>query len=327
MSVSAGSTNEEGLPAGFDDLRLSCTTVGGGISLRLRAGGSGPPLLLLHGYPETHLAWGLVAADLAEDFTVVAPDLRGYGDSSKPAPVPGHENYGKRAMAEDCIALMSRLGFDRFDVVGHDRGGRVAYRMALDSPGTVRRLTVMDVVPTGEVWARADARFALAYWHWGFLAQPHPIPERLIERDPEFFFFDAEFGGAIRGFPAAAVADYARCARDPATIEAMCEDYRAGATCDRRWDDEDRAAGRRIACPTQVLWAGRGALEAWYDTLAIWRDWADDVTGRALDCGHFMVEERPRETLAAIRDFHTGHRTPTGPTGSARRSTVDHRVT
>ena len=170
----------------------------------------------------------------------------------------------------------------------------------------------MDVVPTGEVWARADARFALAYWHWGFLAQPHPIPERLIEPDPEFFFLDAEFGGAIRGFPAAAVADYARCVRDPAAIEAMCEDYRAGATCDRQWDDEDRAAGRRITCPTQVLWAGRGALAAWYDTLAIWRDWADDVCGQALDCGHFLAEELPGETLAAIRGFHAGERVASG---------------
>ncbi len=207
---------------------------------------------------------------------------------------------------------MRRLGFEVFDVVGHDRGGRVGYRMALDRPQAVRRLTVMDVVPTGEVWARADDRFALGYWHWAFLAQPHPIPERLIERDPEFFFFDAEFGGAIRGFPPAAVADYARCARDPAAIEAMCEDYRAGATCDRQWDDEDRAAGRRITCPTQVLWAGRGALAAWYDTLAIWRDWADDVSGRALDGGHFLVEECPTETLAAIRGFHAGDRVAGG---------------
>ncbi len=295
------------LPPEFDDLRLSRVTVGE-VSLRLRVGGSGPPLLLLHGYPETHLAWGLVAGELARDFTVVAPDLRGYGDSSRPPAVPGHESYGKRAMAQDCIGLMAQLGFDAFDVAGHDRGGRVGYRMALDAPEVVRRLTVMDVIPTGEVWARADARFALGYWHWAFLAQPHPVPERLIAADPDFFFFDAEFGGAIRRFPEAAVADYLRCARDPAAIEAMCEDYRAGATCDRRDDDEDRAAGRRITCPTQVLWAGRGALEAWYDTLAVWREWADDVSGRALDCGHFLVEERPQEVLVALRDFHAPSR-------------------
>ena len=312
MSTPAGTPSDGVSQDGFDDLTLSRVSVGE-VSLRVRHGGSGPPLLLLHGYPETHLAWALVAGDLARTCTVVAPDLRGYGDSSKPAAVPGHESYGKRAMAEDCIALMAGLGFDTFDVVGHDRGGRVGYRMALDHPEVVRRLTVLDVVPTGEVWARADARFALGYWHWAFLAQPHPVPERLIAQDPEFFLFDAEFGGAIRGFSPVAVADYARCARDPATVEAMCEDYRAGATCDRREDDEDRAAGRRITCPTQVLWAGRGALEAWYDTLAIWREWADDVTGRALDCGHFLVEERPHETLAAIRDFHVDSRSPTGP--------------
>jgi haloacetate dehalogenase len=260
----------------------------------------------LHGYPETHLAWGQVAHRLADDFTVVAPDLRGYGDSSKPVPVADHRSYGKRAMAGDGIGLMRQLGFDRFDVVGHDRGGRVAYRMALDHPEVVRRVTVMDVVPTGEVWARADARFALGYWHWAFLALPAPIPETLIAHDPEFFFFDAEFGGAIRGFQPAAVSDYGRCVRDPAVIQAMCEDYRAGATCDRMNDDEDRAAGRRISCPLQVLWSGRGALESWYDTLAVWREWADDVTGEALDCGHFLMEEAPDETLAALRRFHAG---------------------
>jgi haloacetate dehalogenase len=312
MSVSDTPTTAATLPPAFDDLRLTRVTVGE-VSLRVRTGGSGPPLLLLHGYPETHFAWGLVAGELAGDFTVVAPDLRGYGDSSKPPAVPGHESYGKRAMAQDCIGLMRQLGFDRFDVAGHDRGGRVAYRMALDAPEVVNRLTVMDVIPTGEVWARADARLALGYWHWAFLAQPHPIPERLIAADPEFFFFDAEFGGAIRRFPVAAVADYARCARDPAAIEAMCEDYRAGATCDRRDDDEDRAAGRRITCPTQVLWAGRGALESWYDTLAVWRGWADDVSGRALDCGHFLIEERPQEVLTALRDFHVASRAPGGP--------------
>src|SRR4051794_35078931 len=303
MSAPAGTTSDGVLPDAFEDLRLSRISVGE-VSLRVRTGGTGPPLLLLHGYPETHLAWGLVAGALAEEFTVVLPDLRGYGDSSRPPAVPGHESYGKRAMAQDCVALMGRLGFDTFDVAGHDRGGRVAYRMALDHPEVVRRLTVMDVIPTGEVWARADDRFALGYWHWAFLAQPHPVPERLIEPAPDFFFLDAEFGGAIRRFPPVAVADYLRCARNPAAIEAMCEDYRAGATCDRLWDDEDRAAGRRISCPTQVLWAGKGALAAWYDTLGIWRDWADDVSGEALDCGHFLVEECPSGTLAAIRRFH-----------------------
>jgi haloacetate dehalogenase len=288
---------------GFDGYTQSLLAVGE-VTLRVRHGGSGPPLLLLHGYPETHLMWGGVAEDLATEFTVVAPDLRGYGDSSKPPTVADHETYGKRAMAEDGVRLMRQLGFDTFDVVGHDRGGRAAYRMALDHPEVVRRLTVMDVVPTGEVWARADARLALGYWHWAFLALPEPIPETLIAPDPEFFFFDAEFGGVIRGFRPEAVADYARCLQDPAVVHAMCEDYRAGATCDRQLDDEDRAAGRQISCPVQVLWAGRGALQSWYDTLAVWREWAPDVTGEALDCGHFLVEEKPAEALAAIRRFH-----------------------
>jgi haloacetate dehalogenase len=289
--------------AGFHAYELSRATVGN-VSLRVRVGGGGPPLLLLHGYPETHLMWAGLAADLAQDFTVVAPDLRGYGDSSKPPTVPSHETYGKRAMAADGVELMHQLGFDRFDVVGHDRGGRAAYRMALDSPDAVRRLTVMDVIPTGEVWRRADARFALGYWHWAFLALAEPIPERIIGHDPEHFFFDAEFGGIIRGFDADAVADYARCLHDPGVVHGICEDYRAGATCDRQLDDEDLAAGRTITSPLQVLWAGRGALAAWYDPLEIWRDWADHVTGSAIDSGHFMVEERPGETLTALRAFH-----------------------
>jgi haloacetate dehalogenase len=288
---------------GFDGFTLARLKVGD-VTLRVRTGGSGPPLLLLHGYPETHLMWGAVAGGLAEHFTVVAPDLRGYGESSAPPPDAGHAVYGKRAMAADGVGLMRLLGFDRFDVAGHDRGGRVAYRMALDSPDVVRRLTVLDVIPTGDVWARADARFALGYWHWSFLALPFPVAESLIAHDPEYFFFDAEFGGVIRTFAPGAVADYARCVRNPTVIRAICEDYRAGATYDRRLDDEDRAAGRRISCPTQVLWAGRGALEAWYDTPAVWREWADDVTGHAVDSGHFIVEQRPEEALAALRDFH-----------------------
>jgi haloacetate dehalogenase len=288
---------------GFDGFTVSRIPVGE-VTLRVRHGGSGPPLLLLHGYPETSAAWGAIAGPLATEFTVVAPDLRGYGESSQPATVPGHETYGKRAMGNDGVELMRHLGFPAFDVVGHDRGGRVAYRMALDAPHAVRRLTVMDVVPTGEVWARADARLALGYWHWGFLALAEPIPETLIAPDPEYFFFDAEFGGAIRRFRPDAVADYARSVGNPAVVHAMCEDYRAGATCDRQLDDEDRAAGRRIVSPLQVLWAGHGALASWYDTLAVWREWADDVTGEALDCGHFLAEEEPAETLAAIRRFH-----------------------
>jgi haloacetate dehalogenase len=286
--------------AGFEVHRVPV----GEVTLRVRVGGSGPALLLLHGYPQTHLMWAEVAEDLAAAFTVVAPDLRGYGESTAPATVPTHETYGKRAMAADGVALLHRLGFDRFDVAGHDRGGRVAYRMALDAPDAVRRLTVLDVIPTGEVWARADARFALGYWHWGFLAQAEPVPETIIGRDPEHFFLDAQFGGLLRGFRPEAVADYTRALQDPAVVHAMCEDYRAGATCDRRLDDDDRAAGRTIAAPLQVLWGAKGALAAWYDPLEVWRGWADDVTGSALDSGHFLPEEAPAATLAALRTFH-----------------------
>jgi haloacetate dehalogenase len=206
-------------------------------------------------------------------------------------------------MAADGVALMRQLGFDRFDVAGHDRGGRVAYRMALDSPDAVRRVTVLDIVPTAEVWARADARFALGYWHWGFLAQPEPVPETIIGRDPQHFFLDAQFGGLLRSFDG--VADYVRALSDPAVVHAICEDYRAGAGCDRRLDEEDRAAGRRIAAPLQVLWGAHGALPGWYDPLQVWRDWADDVTGSAVDSGHFVVEEQPAVTAAALRSFHT----------------------
>lgn len=274
----------------------------GDVVVHVRHGGGGPPLLLLHGYPETHRMWDAVVGELAEDFTVVTPDLRGYGDSSAPRTVADHATYGKRAMAGDAVELMRRLGFDRFDLVGHDRGARVSYRLALDHPGVVRRLSVLDIVPTAEVWARADARFALGYWHWPLLAQPEPIPETLIAADPDWFFFDAQFGGALRSFPA--IDDYARHVRDPKVIHAVCEDYRAGATCDRAADEADRAAGRRIGCPVQVLWGSRGAIGAWYDPLSIWRDWADDVTGEAVDSGHFIPEENPSATLAALRRFH-----------------------
>lgn len=276
----------------------------GDVTLQVRTAGSGPPLLLLHGYPQTHLMWAEVAAQLADEFTVVTPDLRGYGGSSAPPDAPDHATYGKRAMARDAVAVMASLGHDRFDVAGHDRGGRVGYRLALDAPQAVRRLTVLDIVPTGEVWARADARFALGYWHWPLLAQPFPVPETVITPDPAAFFLDAQFGGILRTFDAAP--EYARALHDPKVVHAICEDYRAGATYDRALDDADRAAGRRITCPTQVLWGVQGVLPGWYDVLALWRDWADDVVGQALDCGHFLPEERPVETVAALRAFHSG---------------------
>jgi haloacetate dehalogenase len=289
-----------GWSAGFE---LSEVDVGE-VRLRVRRGGSGPGLLLLHGYPQSHLMWLQIAPALAEHFTVVAPDLRGYGGSSKPASTPDHAAHSKRAMAADGVALMRELGFAEFDVIGHDRGGRVGYRMALDHPAAVRRLSVLDIVPTAEVWGRADRSFALTYWHWSFLAQPAPLPERMIAADPAWFFLDAQFGGVIRGFPAEAVDDYLRWVADPEVVHAICEDYRAGATFDRDLDERDRAAGRMIACPTQVLWGTKGALPAWYDPLEVWRAWAPGAVGNAVDGGHFFPEENPADTLAALSAFH-----------------------
>jgi haloacetate dehalogenase len=266
--------------------------------LRVRYGGSGPPLLLLHGHPQTHAMWHAVAPRLARDFLVVAPDLRGYGDSSKPPTTPDHAPYSKRAMALDQVALMDRLGFARFAVAGHDRGGRVAYRLALDHPERVRKLAVLDIIPTGDAFRRADMAFGLGYWHWFFLAQPYDLPERLIAGDPDAFYLR----GSADVFAPEALAEYRRCFHDPATIHAMCEDYRAGATIDTALDEEDRGR-RRIACPVLALWGRRGRLDAWYDVLAIWRDWADDARGRALDCGHYLTEEAPDATYAELHAF------------------------
>jgi haloacetate dehalogenase len=283
----------------FEGFELDRMDVGEAV-LRVRHGGSGPPLLLLHGHPQTHAMWHLVAPQLAEEHTVVAPDLRGYGESSKPPTRPDHEPYSKRAMARDAVALMRALGCDRFAVAGHDRGARVAYRLALDHPECVEKLAVLDVIPTGETWRRADRRFMLAWWHWAFLAQPAPLPETLIGADPDGYYF----GGDRSLFHPEALADYLASARVPETIHAMCEDYRAGATYDFELDEADRAEGRRIACAVLVLWGARSDLgELIGDPLAIWRGWADDVRGRALDCGHYVAEEAPEETYAELRSF------------------------
>ncbi|MGI8714817.1 MAG: alpha/beta fold hydrolase [Solirubrobacteraceae bacterium] len=290
---------------GFTERSLECSRG----AVYARVGGNGPPLLLLHGYPETHLMWHAAVPLLARRFTVVAADLSGYGASHRPAPAPDHAPHSKRALALDQVQAMAALGFDRFAVAGHDRGGRVAYRMALDHPAAVSALAVLDIVPTAEVWARADARLALGYWHWGFLAQPAPLPERLIAGDSDAYF-DIHgramgIGGDATRYPPEVMAAYRRQLGDPGAVQAMCEDYRAGATIDRELDEADR--GRMIECPTLALWGLRGALPIFYDdVLALWREWASDVRGRGVDASHFLVEDAPEEVAGELVEFFLG---------------------
>ena len=272
-----------------------------------RVGGSGPPLLLLHGYPQTHLMWRTAAPLLADRYTVVVADLPGYGASFRPVPTPDHAAHSKRALALDLVEAMAGLGHDRFAVAGHDRGGRVAYRMALDHPDRVTAAAVFDVVPTGEVWSRADAAMALGYWHWAFLAQPAPLPERLIEADPDAFFdFHVRalgLGKAPDRYPADLMTAYRRLLDDPGTVQAICEDYRAGAGVDRDHDDADRGR-RRIEAPLLALWSARGALPRFYgDVLDVWRPWARQVTGRGLDASHFLVEDQPEQVADLLSAF------------------------
>jgi haloacetate dehalogenase len=291
-------------------------------NIHIRWSGSGPPLLLLHGFPQTHLMWREAAPPLSERFTVVCADLRGYGASGCPVSAPDHEPYAKRALARDMVELMERLGFPRFAVAGHDRGGRVAYRLALDHPNRVAGLAVLDILPTADVWNRADARFALSYWPWSLLAQAQPLPERLIQAAPEAIVDSAldGWGTPSSTFPPEIRAAYINALRDPAHIHAICEEYRAAATLDREHDEADRKAGRRIGCPLLALWSGKGALSDWYKEaggpLAIWREWADNVRGHALDGGHFFPEELPSETAIALERFFAEH---SSSEGSARR--------
>jgi haloacetate dehalogenase len=280
---------------GFERRRLP----GDGIEVDALVGGSGPPLLLLHGWPQTRACWNAVAPALAETFTVVAPDLRGYGRSGKPK---GAEHYSKRIMARDQLATMRALGFERFFVGGHDRGGRVAYRLALDHPAAVVRLACLDIVPTADVWADMHAEEAVSRWHWPFLAQPGGLPERLIGADPAGFVSEMLERMAGEGFffPQANVIDYVTCAEAPDAARGWCEDYRAGWTLDREIDEADR--GRRIAAPLLVLWGETGSLKG-QDAIAAWRPWAETVEGESLPCGHFVPEEQPHAVIDRFRRF------------------------
>lgn len=282
----------------FEGFTLDRVDVGD-VVLRVRHGGSGPPVLLLHGHPRTHVTWHRVAAQLTATHTVVCPDLRGYGESSKPPTTEDHMPYSKRAMAGDCVELMRRLGHDRFAVGGHDRGSYVAFRLALDHPRRITRLIVMDSIPIADVLARCDARFARAWFHWFFLGQTDKPAERLINANP-----DAWYTASGEHMGEEAFTDYRRAISDPATVHAMCEDYRAGLTVDREHDEVDRAAGRRVTCPTLVLWSERDDLvELFGDPVPIWREWADDVSSGSIDSGHHMAEEAPDELAEALRRF------------------------
>jgi haloacetate dehalogenase len=286
----------------------SATVDVGGTTIFIRRKGTGPPLLLLHGFPETHLMWHRVAPMLSPQFTVICADLRGYGLSGKPASVPGHTSYSKSAMALDMVRMMEEQGFSRFSIAGHDRGGRVAYRLALDHAERVERLALLDIIPTGEAFRRADARFVVAYWPWSLLAQPAPLPERLIRADPEAVVDDAlaSWGSDRVAFPADVRAAYVAALRDPAAVHGICEEYRAAATIDRERDDADRNAGRQIESPTLVLWSRGGPLDTWYGDrgpLSIWREWAAQVRGHAIAGGHFFPEQNPVETANELRRF------------------------
>ncbi len=279
----------------------------GPISLSVQEAGVGPTLILLHGYPQNGLCWSRVAPVFAREFHTIVPDLRGYGESDAPPDDAGHTVYSKRRMAADIVALMDALGTGSAMILGHDRGARVTYRLALDHPGRVRRIGIIEIVPTGDFWAAWTAELALKAYHWTFLAQPAPLPERMIGADPDAYFRHTlqswTFGKSLAPFPAAALESYLAQARDPARLAAMCADYRAGATTDRLLDDEDRAAGRRIGAPLRFLWAEDGFPASTGDPAEAWRRWADAVKDAACRSGHFVMEENPEAVLDTFLPF------------------------
>ena len=294
-----------GILDGFQSIEIQT----GETNIFVRWSGSGTPILLLHGFPQTHLMWRSVAPLLARNFTVVCADLRGYGRSGCPDSAPDHAPYAKRAMARDMIFVMERLGFPSFSVAGHDRGGRVAYRMALDHPGRVNRLAVLDVLPTETMWSKADAKFAIAYWPWSLLAQPEPLPEHILEASPEAIIDNAlgGWGSPSSVFPSDVREAYIQALSNGDHVHAICEEYRAAATIDREHDKADIAAARRLACPVLALWSAPGALDSWYTDaggpIALWQQWADDVQGHSIKAGHFFPEEAPAQTAETLERF------------------------
>jgi haloacetate dehalogenase len=289
----------------FSGFKLETVTLAAG-PVRLRRGGSGPPLLLLHGNPQTHAMWHAVAPKLAERYSVICPDLRGYGGSWKPEATADHAAMSKRAMAAELAELMERLGHARFQVVSHDRGARVAHRLALDHADRVGKLAVLDIVPTIEHFERTDMSFALGYYHWFWFAQPHPFPENIISAAPDDWFrAHTSRESKSDGFwHPEALADYLAAARDPAMIRGMCEDYRAATKIDLDHDRESRSAGRKIACPLLVLWGEKGRIGGWYDALGLWRQYCSaTVTGGGVPSGHYIAEECPEELLRQLEAF------------------------
>ncbi len=288
---------------GFSEARIATN----GITLSVHRGGAGAPLILLHGYPENHRCWEKVAPELATAFDVIVPDLRGYGASDAPPDDAEHTVYSKREMARDIVGLMDALGLETAHVLGHDRGGRVAYRLALDHPTRVSRLGIIEIVPTGDFWANWHAELALKAYHWTFLAQPAPLPERMIGADPvayiDWTLASWTLSKTLAPFGAEALASYRAQASDPARLHAMCADYRAGATTDRAIDEADRAAGRQLAMPVAFLWAEGGFPAQSGDARAHWAGWAPMLQDAACRSGHFAMEEAPEAVLATFLPF------------------------
>jgi len=269
-------------------------------------GGKGPPLLLLHGNPFTHLSWHKFAPKLAQEFTVVATDLRGYGDSSKPPGGKDHVNYSFRAMAQDNVEVMASLGFKQFMVAGHDRGARVVHRMCLDHPDVVQRAAILDIIPQHDLYINTTREWAKQAYHWLFMIQPEPLPEKLMSADPDFFinFKLAKTPAGLSFFGKEALEEYRRCFRNPETVHAMCEDYRATYGVDFEMDKVDWAAGKKITCPALILWGATGAVGRNHKPAEVWKDYATDIRGaHALPCGHYLSEEAPEETYQALRTF------------------------